>query len=531
MTGFGLGLAVSAKTTGRLSGGWWDKDAVLDVDLGRGRYRFSGQSYRQRPDFLAATGGVETEQGLVFGPQIDPAVPELLINGDFATGDLTGWTPVLNGSSSAQVVAGAARLASDGTPGAGAGGAGISQGFPTITDRPYRACYDIEMATAGLRIGGGEATAIGPAGGTRAPGRYCDTFSADGEAGHLYAYRNGPGTAAIDAVSVRACRPFAGFVQGGVCVAVEAVAQSNGDEAQVLWSAGQQMSADAGDEIAIVMLPDGHVHVQARLGAALVSDLDLGPIADGAPFHVAAGFAPGAFFGRLEGGPIVHGGTGRLAGLAVMRIGARLSGAPWLGDIRRVRVYPGGGETAFLSRIADLIRFEGDSFVSGAHGVMLPDLVSGETGRGCWSTGAGGANMTEIAGRLSGAGYDGIRGRTTIVWQGAAGDLPTTADIEAHCDLLETGLSALGHNRFLLIVPCVGYGVPDLGSILAIKAQMESRWPGHVLDWRDWLTLDDAGLPRADMFADPPEDGVHLSAGAMAAVAVGLAGEIAARGW
>ena len=89
----------------------------------------------------------------------------------------------------------------------------------------------------------------------------------------------------------------------------------------------------------------------------------------------------------------------------------------------------------------------------------------------------------------------------------------------------------MGHNRFLLIVPCVGYGVPDLGSILAIKAQMESRWPGHVLDWRDWLTLDDAGLPRADMFADPPEDGIHLSAGAMAAVAVGLAGEIAARGW
>ena len=118
-TGMGLGELVAPALA------WWNDDALLDADYANGRFRWDGQAFDDEADFNAAIGGSSSGAQRVIGPYVDPAAPELIVNGDFAAG-LTGWSNVLNGTSTAAIAAGALKLTSDAATGNGAGGAGIA---------------------------------------------------------------------------------------------------------------------------------------------------------------------------------------------------------------------------------------------------------------------------------------------------------------------------------------------------------------------------------------------------------------------
>lgn len=523
-----LELGPSALSMAEGVGVWYDQDAILDADFANSRFRFDGTSYTDETAFLAAIGGSKSGITRTIGPYVDPAASELITNGDFATGDLTGWTSVLNGTSTAAIIAGAVRLTGDGTTGTGAGGAGVSQGFTAVVDKAYRALYDSVTGSTGFRIGGTTSTGVGPAGGTKSPATgYSETFSADATTSYFYAFRTS-GTGGLDNVSIKECLPFKNFVQAGLTVEVAGVTPAAASGTKVLWSSGNTGASAADDEIQIIYNASGELHVQTNRGASAQADINLGAVAVNTAFTVLAGFANNNFYAALNGGAAIADTSGTKPGLGAMRVGRNFAGNTWDGTINRVKVYATGGKEQFYGLVANAIHFEGDSFAGGAQSVVLPTTLQTDMARSIYNTGVGAATMSDIAGRMVAASAA-AKAKTTVVWDGSQGVEFTT--VANYCDTLQTGLTALGHSRYIVIPVCTDRGQADVTTEVAIRDEFVTRWGSHVLDWRNVLTMNGA-VPADTMFAKTDgSDNTHLSQAAMDLMSTAIKSLIVANGW
>lgn len=518
--GFGLGYLVDRPA-------WWEANAILDADFANSRFHWDGQTFSSEAAFLVAIGGVGAGGVRTIGPYVAPAAAELIVNGTFDT-DLAGWTSAIDGTSSAAVVSQAARLVSDGTAGTGgkAGGAGIYQALSTVLDKAYRLLFTNSGPGAlSLRAGNGIYLSNSYSAGSRAPSAspYIEAFNADAATTYFYAYRAAVGECNLDGVSIKECVPFKNYDAAGVTVEIEATAPAVPTSKALfgLYSSGPN------DEANIRLNSSNHLVVQANYGGATVVLIDLGAVAPGQNIKVRAGWKSDAFYAQLNDGPILADATGTCPSFGFMRIGSDSQGTVWDAAINRVKVWAGGGLTQFIGEIDNAIHAEGDSFMGGAYGAILPATLNTVMGRTVYNTGVGGNSMDQISARLISAPAE-VRAKTTVMWDGDQNGFTT---LSAYCDLLAAALAALGHHRFVVIPPCVNHGQSNLSTEVAIRDEFMARWPNNVLDWRNVLTLDGNGVPVASMYYDSGTDPTHLSQAAMDLMAPAIKSFIDARGW
>ena len=519
--GFGLGYLVDRPA-------WWDADAILDADFANARFRWDNQTFGDEAAFLAAIGGVGAGGFRSIGPYVAPGAPELVVNGTFDT-DLSGWTSAIDGAgSSAAIVSQSARLVSDGTAGTGGkgGGAGIYQALPTVPDRAYRLRFTNSGPNSlSLRAGSGIYLSNSYSAGVRAPAGapYIEAFNADGETTYFYAFRSAAGECNLDGVSVQECLPFKNYDPAGVTIEIEATAPAVPTSKALfgLYSTGPN------DEANIRLNGSNQLIVQMNYAAGTVAQLNLGTITAGQSFKVRAGWKTNAFYAQLNDGPILADTLGTVPGFGFMRIGSDSQGTVWDGAISRIKLWACGGIGQFVGEIDNAIHAEGDSFMGGAYGAILPSTLGAAMGRTVYNTGAGGNTMDQISARLIAAPAE-IRAKTTVIWDGDQNGMTTVGE---YCDLLAAGIAALGHNRFVLIPPCLNFGQSDLSAEAEIRDEFVARWPNNVFDWRSALTLDEDGVPVSSMYHDSATDATHLSQAALDLVAPAVAAFIEAKGW
>lgn len=488
---------------------WYDPEAILDADFANGRFRWDGSTYADETTFLTAIGGSKASAQRTIGPYVAPSATELIVNGTLAT-DLTGWTSILNGTSTATIVSAAARLTSDGTTGNGAGGAGITQGFTTVLDRAYGALFDAVTGTTGFRVGGTTDTGVGGAGGSKSVGSYAESFSADATTSYLYAFRSGVGNGGADNISVKEWLPFKNFVQGGFTARIRGVTPASASGTKVAFSLGQFGVTTDIDHVDLLYNASGELHVTVRYGGSTVADLNLGAVAVSTAFDVLLSAKADAFYAQLNSVlPILSDTAGGLSGFAGLYVAKSQQGNNWDGGDPRVQLWSGGGADQFYGLIEDAIHFEGDSFAGGAGGVVLPTTLQSLIGRTVYNTGTGGAAMSLISSRLV-ASSTAIKDKVTVIWDGGYN---VAASIDAYADELEAGL--VGIDRFVIIPACISRGQADLTVQNDIRDEFVSRWPDNVLDWRDVLDFDGSALDDTMYLATDGSDNIHLSQAAM----------------
>lgn len=506
-------------------GVWWDANAVLDADFANGRFRWNGVNYSDETALLAAIGGTKTGIRRVIGPYTLPGAPELLANTDF--NDLTGWTSVLNGTSAVAIFSATAQFTSDGATGTGQGGAGITADVTTEANTPY--ALEVQTpsfnGTSSMRFGstlygneGGSFGLLSPNTLWRLP------VSGRGVISKLYLYRAAAGVANVDRVSVKKATIFAGFEQGGFTAEISAKAPPTHATTKMLATFH---SGGLTDRVAVYRNTSGTLIVQVRYANGDVANLTLGTLADDEVFKVRFGAKTNQFYAQLnDNGVIFTDLTGTMPPLGRLSLCQEADATLiWDGDLYRCTVINGGGLGQFIEGIDRLIHFEGDSFAGGAYGVVLPSSLATVMGRAVYNTGAGGATMDQISARLIAA-PDEVRAKTSVIWDGDQNGISTVA---AYCDLLATAITALGHNRFVVIPPCVNFGQADLSQETAIRDEFLVRWPNNTLDWRDFLTLS-GGVPIAAMYYDKDTDTTHLSQAAMDLMAPAISAKIVAVG-
>lgn len=492
-------------------------DIPFEADFARNRYRWNGVLYFDEATFLAAVGGVAVGNVITVGPYIAPDAPQLITNGQFTT-DLTGWTSVLNGISTVAVVTSRAQMVSDGTTGTGGGGAGLTQTITTVDGQAYYLTYTNGTASSANRVG---TTLYGSdlgGGGTQSAGARSSIFSSNGVAAFIYFFRQGAGTATVDDVSAKVALPFLNYTPASITIKIEGKTPSTASGTKDAF----ELSGSPNTNVRIGYNSSGHMTVSVLRYNSPVASLDLGAVAGATDFSIIASLTTNGFFAQLNGGLIVSDTAGILPGLGLMTIGSDVAGNTWgNGEIYRIAIGGAG--------LTEGYRTEGDSFMGGAVGVSLPTTMQTLMAKAVVNTGVGGSSMAGIRDRMLLASNAGLLGLTTIIWDGSANAF---VSVDAYCDELAAGLAALSHSRFVLIPECnpSGSSGATQARTLSILNAFETRWPGHVLDWRNVLVMNGAD-PAAAMFADLPGDTVHLSQAAMDLMAAAIDTFVTTRDW
>ncbi|ODT78889.1 MAG: hypothetical protein ABS76_22360 [Pelagibacterium sp. SCN 64-44] len=415
----GIGLS------GTIGAGDTDADALLDADFGRRLFRLRGTSMADQAAFLAAVGGSLAPGGrVVVGPYLPPVGPELLANGDFAAG-IGDW---LTNGAPLSVVDGALQAT-------GIGGNTTTAYLPinsivAASGRAYRLRGKVRRGSAGsVHLGIGAPLGTNGYAGTNSiistvPTEvmlYCGGFHASNAA---IAVRNNSnpsnGTFYADDLSLREVYPLAGFLAGQLCGSIEAVAPETAGAAHILFQADDNADYNNAplerNYIRLVWDADGHLRFVASFGgtgaAVEQANLDLGPVAAGAPFAVAFSARANDFRAALLGQPVRSDLSGAFPGLAALRFGKGRSDVDkvWTGTIGRLRLYRRAlSATEFLSLAAgNGIVAWGDSLTAGSGAsdsatrsfpAMAQTLF--DPPRAVVKQGVGGQTSTQIAARMN----------------------------------------------------------------------------------------------------------------------------------
>lgn len=170
------------------------------------------------------------------------------------------------------------------------------------------------------------------------------------------------------------------------------------------------------------------------------------------------------------------------------------------------------------------IRTEGDSYMAGAYDIVLSDMIKANLGVPVTNTAKGGASLDEEVARM--AAPSNVRGAVTVFWDGSTNGATSP---ETYVEKLADGIAALGHDRFLVILPALP-GEAPAGTQDKIGDLIKKRWPDNYLDWRP-IIPNNAGRINDDQFAKYPEDQVHLGEAPLRAIADAVKRFIDAKGW
>lgn len=419
-----LGLGIGSR-----SGMGLMRQAWLDADFVRARFRFAGRSFANETEFCAAVGATVPGAGhMVIGPHMAETAPELLADGNFASGSAADWTVA---GSSIAVVSGALRVT-----GSGGNGSGAYRTIASLVEsagRAYRLRGDIWRETAAY-------VALGFGAGSGGTANYAQTANLTGTSPNqvsLYCGGFNASTASIAVrslinpstgiywagnLSLREALPYAGFRAGMLCGMVEARTPASGGTGGVLFQADDNAEFNGTwlERNFIRLVWDASQHLRfivsfGGTGAAVEQvNLDLGTVPPATAFVVGFSAQSGSFRAALVGQPVQQSLSGTFPGLAAIRLGRGRSGVSglWSGSIGRLRLFPASmGEEEFAAFVAGTgIAAWGDSLTAGAgatggssgsatYPAVAQTLFSPP--RQVWRQAIGGQTATQIAARMN----------------------------------------------------------------------------------------------------------------------------------
>lgn len=419
-----LGVGIGTHSIERAMNKAW-----LDADFVRARFRFAGRSFIDETAFRQAVGAIVPAPGhMIIGPHVAAAAPELLPDGNFASGNTLGWTSV---GSTIAIASGTLRITGGG--GNGSGTYRTIAGLIESSGRAYCLRGDVWRDTAShVTLG------FGAGGGGTA--NYAQTANLTAMAPNeavLYCGGFNPSTASIAVrnlanpssgiywagnLSLREAVPYAGFQPGMLCGMVEARTPASGGAGGVVLQADDNAEFNGNwfERNFIRLVWDASQHLRFIVsfggsGAAVEQvNLDLGPVPPGTAFAVGFSARNGIYRVALKGQPVQQLLTGTFPGVAAIRFGRGRSGVSghWSGSIDRVRLFSSSmDEEAFAAFVAGAgIVAWGDSLTAGAgatggsagnatYPAVAQSLFSPP--RCVWRQAVGGQTATQIAARMN----------------------------------------------------------------------------------------------------------------------------------
>jgi lysophospholipase L1-like esterase len=419
-----LGLGCFPGTVPADAGGAW-----IDADFVHGRFRFAGRALASEGEFRLAVGGTVPASGqLIIGPYVAETSPELLSDGNFASGGASDW---LSAGSSVALASGALRVTGSG--GNGSGAYRTIAGVIQSSGRAYRLVGEVWRETSSnVTLGFGAGS-----GGTVNYAQTANLTATTPSQAMLYCGGFNPSTASIalrhltnpstgiywaDNLSLREALPCAGFRAGALCGVVEARTPASGGAGGVLFQADDNAEFNGNwferNFIRLIWDASQHLRFVVSFGGSGTQveqvNLDLGVVPAGSAFSVGFSAREGNYFAALVGQPVQQALSGTFPGLAALRLGRGRSGVSglWSGNIARVRLFSeplGAEQFAALVSGTGVVAW-GDSLTAGAGatggstgGSTYPAVAQSlfSPRRAVVRQGVGGQTSTQIAARMN----------------------------------------------------------------------------------------------------------------------------------
>lgn len=533
--------------------------AVFDMNNTGGVFYSNGKIYSNRLDLLSALSGSVSGVTYSIGPYVDPAGIEYITNGTFDS-TTTGWT-----ASNATISITSGELVVDSSTAA----ASVSQtltGYQSrafaftgtgrrgtnTTNSPFIAATTQNSTFSG-NVSVGSPVSAGNTTNT--------VYISSGFGSATYfgvKYATGLGTTIWDNFSVREVMPMPGWTAfaNGVSTApgpaysvlVDATtpaALPSSGQVKVIWQADANQERD---RVRLFWTDTGRIHLVTTTNNGTTADLDLGAVAVSTSFKVAFGISQGVnatagtgVAASLNGANAMLQQTSGTAvpGVSHMRIGRPTTAISlWDGAFDQVAVVRNHQPSDWLEFVAgptNAIWTEGDSYMAGAGGAVLTNLLEASTGRITINSAVGGSTLQNIRDRVSAKSY--LREKVLVEWDGSANGF---VDVPTSIALLQDMVNSKADSKYLFIG---SINVPNPGSassptvssyttaLAALRAQMLTTFgAAHVYDPLPKLqslgtgSADDnndiaAGLaPRSTLLTQNSGE-VHLSLTALTAIA------------
>ncbi len=176
--------------------------------------------------------------------------------------------------------------------------------------------------------------------------------------------------------------------------------------------------------------------------------------------------------------------------------------------------------------LSSFVRTEGDSYMNGAYGFRLTDMLAKQLKTKVTNTAVGSSTVDEEVDRIVDPANKALLNEVTIFWDGS---INGATDAAAYVEKLATGIEALGHDHFLIVLPA------HPGEVGAATEQMvtdllKAKWPKNTLDWRP-IIPNANGVIATDQYAKPDTDTVHLGQAPLEAMAEAIVTEVKSKGW
>jgi len=315
---------------------------MFDADFANGLYFFNGVAYPDETTFLAAIGGSKAGNIRTIGPYDIPGTPNLLTNGDLASGT-SPWAAYGTGASIANVsnelelTTGGAAIGGVLQGVSGVGGRAFKL---TATGRKGTGTTNAQMVAASDNAGS-LLTAGSQSFSTTSNATKSDVLGAYADPAY-FGLRNASaaaGTYYFDNLSLTEVLPFQGFVWNAFTVIITASPPASNAGNEVLWAGGTVASDTSSFQIRRNSSDDTIRCVVTRGNGTQIAGVTLGAVADGGgDFTTAFSFTPSLVSGSLNGGaPVTAVPSSTLPGIGKVKIGDNMGALnPWNGTIKRV---------------------------------------------------------------------------------------------------------------------------------------------------------------------------------------------------
>lgn len=441
---------------------------TIDINPDLVLYWWNGAVYPSEEALMSAIGGVANGDAWDIGPYRDPALPNLIAPGTFDS-TVEGWTTTVG---TVEVIGG--ELAYRPTVGANLGACHIVYTDPTgVTDGK---CYEL---TATIRRGTTtNSLLIGLSSqGNNAAGNISLTVSSTSptevsiiggastiEANNRAFFRNTGssatedpvltgqgGSCLIDNVSLRQVVPFPGWQTDGWGAVIQFISPPSFGSTKVLVQ-GDDNSIRG--RTRLMYNTDGTLRLIVTANALEQVNLNLGAYPVDTPGEVAFSVGQTEFYVSLNGGePVTQQAGGTMNGAAVLRFGRSSSGETWDGAISRKAIFMSQQPSQWLQHVTSMqllnrIATNGDSYMDGAGGVVLNDMLRANSGRVVVNIAQGGNTMSAIKARLLEFPY--LREYTWVIWDGSANSYGT---VSSYVSLMTDMRDFIAHERIIFIPP------------------------------------------------------------------------------
>jgi hypothetical protein len=148
---------------------------------------------------------------------------------------------------------------------------------------------------------------------------------------------------------------------------------------------------------------------------------------------------------------------------------------------------------------------EGDSYMDGAGGVVLNNMLRSDTGRVVISTAVGGATLSDVLSRIQSCSSF-LAGRTVVIWDGSPNSYGTVA---AYLAIVDQIAAIVGIGKLIFVRPAA-VGPSSDGSVTQLTLDIEAVGAGLVS--RGIATFDPVPVANALVTVPTAQDTKDISA-------------------